>query len=543
MSLLRVEDLSVWFNVDHRKVHAVRGVSFSIDKGETFALVGESGAGKSMSALSIMKLFPYGSGAQYSGRIYFKDQELLSALPEVMYRIRGSGITMIFQEPMTSLNPVHTIEKQIGEALYIHQGISGEQARKKVVELLKIVHLSEAEERLNAYPHQLSGGQRQRVMIAMALANNPDLLVADEPTTALDVTIQAEILKLLKELKSRLGMALLLITHDLSIVRKMANRVGVMKDGRIVEMGDCQKIFQAPSHRYTRYLLGSEPGGRPPKIAVSGQEVLRCTRVSVSFPVYKGLLRRVKGYIPAVNQVSITINKGQTTGLVGESGSGKTTFGMAVLRLISSSGSIKFMGKEIQGLKSKQLQPLRKQMQIIFQDPFESLNPRMTVGQIVGEGVSVHGIGDTSSQREVLICRALEEVGLELNCRNRYPHEFSGGQRQRISIARALILKPQVLVLDEPTSSLDVSVQAQILELLKRLQRDYQLAYLFISHDLRVVQALSHEIIIIHGGNVVEYGSAEQIFTKPKHAYTRNLMKAAFEFQTGSDTLQGYTGS
>ena len=534
MSILKVKDLSVSFHTAGKIVEAVKKESFAIKRGETFALVGESGAGKSVTALSIMRLLPRHKAFFPSGSIVFHDHELMGAPDDLLQEIRGKSISMIFQEPMTSLNPLHTIEKQVSESLIIHQGFSGEQARQKTVELLRLVQLPEAEGRLNAYPHQLSGGQRQRVTIAMAIANNPEILIADEPTTALDVTIQAEILSLLKRLQSRFHMSLLLITHDLGVVRKMADRVAVMKGGEIVELGDVDRVFQNPQHQYTRYLLASKLHETSREFTGRGDEVIRTWSLNVSFPIYKGLFRRTKGFIRAVNGISLSISGGQTVGLVGESGSGKTTFGLALLRLISSTGSIQFMGSEIQGIKSKDIRPLRKEMQIIFQDPFESLNPRLTVGQIIEEGIKVHHIEEPGKKLEQLIAGVLEEVDLEPDIQNRYPHEFSGGQRQRICIARALVLKPRLLVLDEPTSSLDMSVQTQILNLLRDLQSRYNLAYLFISHDLRVIRALSHEILVIKNGDVVEYGPPEKIFNEPEHPYTKALIKAAFDLEISS---------
>jgi len=531
MSIIRVRDLSVSFRMVDKEVVAVKHVSFDIEKGETFALVGESGAGKSVTALSIMRLLPPDKAFFPSGEIYFHDHELMGASDEVVQEIRGNSISMIFQEPMTSLNPLHTIEKQVGETLVLHKNLTTGEARDKTVELLKLVQLQEAESRLNAYPHQLSGGQRQRVMIAMALANNPELLIADEPTTALDVTIQAEILNLLKHLQSRFHMSLLLITHDLEVVRKMSDRVGVMKAGEIVEVGKMREVFQNPRHNYTQYLLSSRLKEKPEAPAGESDEIIRSKNLSVAFPIYKGIFRKQRGEIKAVNDISITIRGGQTVGLVGESGSGKTTFGLAVLRLISSSGSIRYMRKEIQDLKSKDIRPLRNGMQIIFQDPFASLNPRLTVYQIIEEGLRVHRIVENRTNRKELIARVMTEVGLKADFMNRYPHEFSGGERQRICIARALILKPRFLVLDEPTSSLDMSVQTQILTLLADLQKKHNLAYLFISHDLRVIRALSHEIVVIRQGDVVEYGPAERIFTAPQHPYTKALIKAAIDLE------------
>ncbi|UCB45994.1 MAG: ABC transporter ATP-binding protein, partial [Spirochaetota bacterium] len=506
MSLLEVRDLSVTFRTGEAQVNAVREVSFDIEKGEAFSLVGESGAGKSVTALSIMNLLPPKKAHIPSGSIFFQGQKLLGASDEFIREVRGDSISMIFQEPMTSLNPLHTVEKQISESLILHQGYRRDGARERVLELLRLVQLPDAEERLTSYPHQLSGGQRQRVMIAMALANNPKLLIADEPTTALDVTIQAEILALIKDLQKKLTMSLLLITHDLYIVRRMADRVGVMKDGQIVEIGDVEQIFNNPSHEYTRYLLESEPKGHPQTTDTADEVVVKSGDLKVYFPIYKGVFRRVQGHIKAVDGLTITIREGRTVGLVGESGSGKTTFGLALLRLVSSKGSIQFTGEELQGLKSKRVRPLRREMQVVFQDPYESLNPRFTIGQIIEEGIKVHRLGNTPIEREKLISEVLEEVELDPSYINRYPHELSGGERQRVSIARALVLKPRFLVLDEPTSALDRSIQTQIIELLLELQRRYNLAYLFISHDLRVVRALSHEIIVIKDGVVVEQG-------------------------------------
>jgi microcin C transport system ATP-binding protein len=532
MSLLRVKNLSVSFRTGGRVVEAVKRVSFHIEKGETFALVGESGAGKSVTALSIMRLLPEKKVFYPSGSIVYSGKDLMKNPEEAMQNIRGKSIAMIFQEPMTSLNPLHTIEKQIAESLVLHQRLTSAEARQRTIELLSLVQLPEAEERLGAYPHQLSGGQRQRVMIAMALSNEPDLLIADEPTTALDVTIQAEILDLLKQLKLRFNMALLLITHDLEIVRKMADRVAVMRDGLIVEQGATSEIFESPQNEYTKYLLASELHERAVEVKTEEKPVLQTENLSVAFPIYKGIFRRVKGYVHAVNDVSLKIRAGQTVGLVGESGSGKTTFGLAVLRLVSSEGSIRFMDRELQDMKSGYVRPFRKEMQIIFQDPFESLNPRFTVGQIVEEGLKVYHIEDSGKSRSEIIADVLKEVGLEPEIQSRYPHEFSGGQRQRICISRALVLKPKFLVLDEPTSSLDMSVQTQIIQLLKDLQRKYHLAYLFISHDLKVVRSISHYILVIRQGDIVEYGPTEEIFESPKHQYTRSLLKAAFDLET-----------
>jgi microcin C transport system ATP-binding protein len=529
--LLEVRDLSVSFAVEGREVEAVRHASFGIERGESVALVGESGSGKSVTALSIMQLLPYPTARHTSGSIVFQGQELVGAPEATMQRVRGDRIAMIFQEPMTSLNPLHTIEKQVNEVLRLHKGLSRPAARARTLELLRLVGLPEAERRLDAYPHQLSGGQRQRVMIAMALANEPDLLIADEPTTALDVTIQAQILTLLGELQAKFGMALLLITHDLGIVRKMAERVCVMSAGEIVEAGATRAVFEAPRHPYTRRLLAAEPRAMPRAPRPDAPVVVEAHDVRVWFPIRRGLLRRTVGHVKAVDGVSVVVREGQTVGVVGESGSGKTTLGLALLRLQASQGQIRFGGRDIQGVAARALRPLRREMQVVFQDPFSALSPRMSVAQIVGEGLGVHGIGATRAERDALIDGALREVGLDPAVRDRYPHEFSGGQRQRIAIARAMVLKPRFVVLDEPTSALDMSVQAQVVDLLRDLQARHRLAYLFISHDLKVIRAVSDEIVVMREGRVVEQGPTERIFERPEQAYTRALMAAAFELE------------
>jgi microcin C transport system ATP-binding protein len=531
MSLVEVKDLSVNFKVEAGELEAVRRVSFHIDKGETVALVGESGSGKSVTALSLLQLLPYPKAWHPSGSIRLDGRELIGADEPTLRQVRGDRVGIIFQEPMTSLNPLHTIDRQIGETLMLHRGMSRTEARARALELLHLVRLQEAEERLGAYPHQLSGGQRQRVMIAMALANEPDLLIADEPTTALDVTIQAQILKLLKELQQRLGMAMLLITHDLTIVRKVADRVCVMTDGRIVESGAVEEVFERPRHPYTQHLLAAEPKGRPPARPAQAPVVMAAAQVKVHFPIQRGLLRRTVGHIKAVDGVDLNIRRGQTVGVVGESGSGKTTLGLALLRLIRSEGGIRFGDQDIQGWASRRLRPLRRHMQIVFQDPYGSLSPRMSVGQIVEEGLALHRIGDGRADRRRLVAKALEEVGLDPDSQDRYPHEFSGGQRQRISIARAIVLEPSFVVLDEPTSALDMSVQAQIVDLLRDLQARRGLAYMFISHDLRVVRALSDHVVVMRDGQVVEHGVAQEVFERPQHPYTRALMAAAFEIE------------
>jgi len=506
-----------------QRIDAVRGVSFDIKKGETFALVGESGAGKSATAHAIMQLLP--AYTRYDGSIILKNNNVFECSEERLRKIRGNDVSIIFQEPMTSLNPLHTIEKQIGEIIDLHQDVTGGERRARTIELLDQVQLDHAEQRLSSFPHQLSGGQRQRVMIALALANKPDLLIADEPTTALDVTIQREILKLIRELRDKLHMSMLLITHDLYIVEKMADRIGVMKDGEIVESGDNLSIFKHPQHSYTKYLLASIPKQKPIE-TTKKKLVLETNDLKVHYPIYKGMFRKVKGYVKAVDGITIKIKEGETVGLVGESGSGKTSFGLAVLRLISSKGQIKFQGVELNNLLSGEMRPYRQEIQIVFQDPFASLNPRLTVGQIIEEGLSAHNIKGCWND---MVWQTLIKVGLEPDIRNRYPHEFSGGQRQRICIARALVLKPKLLILDEPTSALDRSIQNQLIDLLLELQRTYKLAYLFISHDLRVVKAMSHLIIVIKDGVVMEEGKAGEVLEKPKSVYTQALVKAAFD--------------
>ncbi len=530
--LLRVSSLGVNFRSHHGKTAAVRGVSFDIEKGKTLALVGESGSGKSVSALSVLQLLPYPAATHTLGSsVEFKGQQLMGAPARKLRQVRGDQISMIFQEPMTSLNPLHKVEKQIAETLILHKGLNPQQCRGRVLELLRLVGLQEPEKRLGAYPHELSGGQRQRVMIAMALANEPDLLIADEPTTALDVTIQAQILKLLKDLQQKFGMAMLLITHDLAIVRKMADRVCVMTEGEIVETGTTWDIFERPQHPYTQKLLAAEPKGAPITAPANAPVVMRGEDVKVHFPIKKGVLKRTVDHVRAVDGVTLTVREGHTVGVVGESGSGKTTLGLALLRLLSSKGGIAFKGEAIQGLGSAALQPLRREMQVVFQDPFGSLSPRLSVGQIVEEGLKVHELGGSAAEREELIIAALQEVGLDPASRHRYPHEFSGGQRQRIAIARAMVLKPRFVVLDEPTSALDMSVQAQIVDLLRDLQERHKLAYMFISHDLKVVRALADEVIVLRNGQVMEHGPAQKIFESPDHSYTQALMKAAFELE------------
>jgi microcin C transport system ATP-binding protein len=529
--LLSVRDLSVDFRTSESTVHAVRNVSFDIAEKETVALVGESGSGKSVTALSVLKLLPYPPAHHPSGSVRFKGQELITADEPTLRKVRGNDISMIFQEPMTSLNPLHTVERQVGEILDVHRGMSGAAARKRVLELLTQVGIREPESRLGAYPHQLSGGQRQRVMIAMALANEPDLLIADEPTTALDVTVQAQILELLAGMKAKAGLSMLFITHDLGIVRRVADRVCVMTKGDIVETGPTEQVFSDPQHAYTRHLLAAEPKGRAPERNADAPVIMRGDAIKVWFPIKRGLFKRTVGHIKAVDGIDVAVREGQTLGVVGESGSGKTTLGLALLRLISSEGRIVFLGRDIQGTKFAETRPLRGDMQIVFQDPYGSLSPRMVVGDIVAEGLRVHEPKLSGAEREARVIRALTEVGIDPESRFRYPHEFSGGQRQRIAIARALVLEPRFVMLDEPTSALDMSVQAQVVDLLRDLQKRHNLSYLFISHDLKVVRALANDVIVMRDGKVVESGAADQIFDAPQTDYTRALMAAAFSMQ------------
>lgn len=529
--LLSVRNLSVAFHQGGATSVAVDGISFDVNKGEVVALVGESGSGKSVSANSILRLLPYPSASHPSGEILFKGKDLLKASDKVLREVRGNDITMIFQEPMTSLNPLHTIEKQIAEILELHQGIKGQAARTRVLELLNQVGIREPEKRLKAYPHELSGGQRQRVMIAMALANRPELLIADEPTTALDVTVQAQILELLRQLKGQHGMSMLFITHDLGIVRKFADRVCVMTKGKIVETGTVEEVFTNPQHQYTRHLLASEPRGEPPLADSSKPIVMQGSDIKVWFPIKAGLMRKVVDHVKAVDGIDLSLRAGQTLGVVGESGSGKTTLGLALTRLISSQGRISFVGKDIASYSFTEMRPLRNQLQVVFQDPYGSLSPRMSVGDIIAEGLKVHEGSLSYEERDRRVCWALEEVGLDPTTRWRYPHEFSGGQRQRIAIARAMVLKPRFVMLDEPTSALDMSVQAQVVDLLRDLQQKHDLAYLFISHDLKVVKALANEVIVMRFGKVVEQGPSADIFRAPKDDYTKALMAAAFNIE------------
>ena len=531
--IVTVEDLSVTF----RGTVAVQGISFTIDKGETLALVGESGSGKSVSALSILQLLPYPVAAHPTGSIHVDGVQTMGADETVLRQIRGSRVSMIFQEPMTSLNPLHKVEKQIGEILLIHRGIKLADSRPRILELLQLVGLQEPELKMKSYPHELSGGQRQRVMIAMALANEPDLLIADEPTTALDVTIQAQILALLKDLQQRLGMAMLLITHDLGVVRKMADNVCVMTNGEIVERGVCHQVFDDPQHEYTKHLIAAEPKGKPHPDDAERVSMLECNDVKVYFPLGKGFLFK-REYFKAVDGVSFDVKKGQTLGIVGESGSGKTTLGMAILRLVKSAGGVTFNGTRLDELSLRQVRDYRRNLQIVFQDPFGSLSPRLSIHQIIEEGLLVHEPQMSEEERRAAVADVLMEVGLSPEFLDRYPHEFSGGQRQRIAVARALILKPELLVLDEPTSALDMSVQAQIVDLLRDLQKKHELTYLFISHDLKVVRALSNHVIVMKDGVIVEAGTSDEIFEGPKTDYTKALIAAAFDLDVAKGVSQ-----
>ncbi|AEK53332.1 MULTISPECIES: ABC transporter ATP-binding protein [Brucella] len=530
--LLSVRDLSVAFHQDGEDRIAVNRISFDIAEGETVALVGESGSGKSVSALSVLKLLPYPAASHPSGEILFNGTDLMRASEPELRRVRGNDITMIFQEPMTSLNPLHTIERQVSEILRVHQGMGEQAARARTLQLLHEVGIREPEKRLNAFLHQLSGGQRQRVMIAMALANKPKLLIADEPTTALDVTVQAQILNLLAELKAAQGMSMLFITHDLGIVRKIADKVCVMNKGEIVEAGRTRDIFDNPQHPYTKHLLAAEPKGEPPLADPTAKVVMEGKDIRVWFPIKKGFMRRTVDHVKAVDGINVNLRAGQTLGVVGESGSGKTTLGLALSRMISSRGEIRFEGRDIARFSFKDMRPLRREMQIVFQDPFGSLSPRMTIADIIAEGLLVHEPRLSADDRDARVIAALNEVNLDPETRFRYPHEFSGGQRQRIAIARAMVLNPKFVMLDEPTSALDMSVQAQVVDLLRALQKKHDLAYLFISHDLKVVRALANDVLVMRNGKMVEYGPAKDIFANPQTDYTKALMAAAFHMET-----------
>jgi microcin C transport system ATP-binding protein len=532
---LCVRDLSIAFRSSGRETLAVDRVSFDIKKGECLALVGESGSGKSATALSILKLLPYPAAHHPSGSIVFQGRDLLKLAEREMRKVRGDDITIVFQEPMTSLNPLHMIEKQIGEILLLHRGLTGAAARARTLEVLMQVGIPDPETRLKSYPHQLSGGQRQRVMIAMALANEPDLLIADEPTTALDVTVQAQIIALLKEIQARLHMSLLFITHDLGIVRKIAQRVCVMKDGKLVEQGDVERVFNSPQHPYTQALLAAEPRPDPAPPQPNAPVVLETDALKVWFPITAGLMRKVVGHVKACDGLTISLRQGETLGVVGESGSGKSTLGRAILRLISSEGPIVFMGNQLQGLRFNEMRPFRRNMQIVFQDPYGSLSPRMSVADIIKEGLKVHFPDITDQQRDARVVQTLTDVGLDPSTRFRFPHEFSGGQRQRIAVARAVVLEPSFVVLDEPTSALDMVIQAQMVDLLRDLQKRHNLTYLFISHDLRVVAALASRLIVMRHGLVVESGEAAELFRNPKTDYTRALFAAAFNLETAPE--------
>jgi microcin C transport system ATP-binding protein len=530
--LLEIRDLSISFHTPDGVVEAVKGASLDIGEGEIMALVGESGSGKTVTGLAIPQLLPYPNAFHPSGSIRFQGEELMGADEAALRNLRGDRVSMIFQEPMTSLNPLHTIGRQVSETLTLHQGLGERAASQRTIELLRRVGLDEVESRLNAYPHQLSGGQRQRVMIAMALANEPDLLIADEPTTALDVTIQAQILELLKDLQSSMGMAVLLITHNLSVVANIADRVAVMTRGEIVEQGDIDRVMQDPQHSYTKHLIEAEPKGSAVAYDPDADIVMETHDLKVHFPITRGVLRRTVDHVKAVDGVSMSVRRGQTIGVVGESGSGKTTLALALLRLTESDGPVVFLGKDIQGWKAKALRPFRRHMQVVFQDPYGSLSPRMTVGEIIGEGLQIHEPDSTEQERDTAITEALQEVGLDPAMRARMPHELSGGERQRVAIARAMILKPEFVVLDEPTSALDLSVQAQIVTLLRELQSRHRIAFLFISHDMRVVRALSHYLIVMRRGEVVEQGLCDEIFDSPHEEYTKSLMAASLEIES-----------
>lgn len=527
--LLAVENLSVNFTQGDKTIEAVKSVSFTLNPHETVAIVGESGSGKSVTALSILQLLPYPKASHPTGHIYLKEQDLVGAGENFLRKIRGNKISMVFQEPMTSLNPLHNVEKQISEVLQVHKGLTGKAAQNRCLEVLEMAGFKDGKSRLQAYPHQLSGGQRQRVMIAMALACEPEILIADEPTTALDVTIQAQLLDLLKDLQRQLGMAMLLITHDLGIVRKMADRLVVMKNGHMIETGKTLEVFANPQEAYTKHLIDSFPRGEAVSLPSDAVPLLKTNHLKVYFDIREGLFRKKTGDIRAVDDVSISLKEGHTLGVVGESGSGKTTLAMALLRLEKSEGKIYFNHRELQDLSRKAMRPLRREMQVVFQDPYGSLSPRMSVGQIVAEGLEIHGLGKTAAERELQVIQALMEVGLDPEARDRYPHEFSGGQRQRIAIARAIALKPKLIVLDEPTSALDRSVQLDIIDLLRKLQLTHKLSYLFISHDLAVVRAISHDVVVMKNGKIVEQGSTKSIFETPQEPYTKALIKAAFD--------------
>jgi len=525
--LLSVKDLSIAFSQGGREQTVIQNVSFDVEKGQTLALVGESGSGKSVSSNAIIQLLPKQTVRYKSGEVLFKGKDLLKASEHTLRGVRGNEIGMIFQEPMTSLNPLHTVERQITEVLQLHKGLSAKQCRARCIELLSLVGIPDPERRLNAYPHELSGGQKQRVMIAMALANEPEILIADEPTTALDVTVQKQVLELIAELQAKLGMSVILISHDLNVVRQYANHVVVMKSGKVVEQGKADELFHRPQHPYTKSLIESEPNGSPEPVPADAAQILSAKDMRIEFPIKHSFFGKVIQSFTAVNDVNFQVRQGETLGIVGESGSGKTTIGMALLKLVTSKGAVQFGGKRTDVMDQKQFRPLRREIQIVFQDPFGSLSPRMSIGQIIAEGLEIHNIG-TPAEREEMIISALKEVELDPEVRHRYPHEFSGGQRQRIAIARALILKPKLIILDEPTSALDRTIQIQVIELLRRLQKKYSIAYIFISHDLAVVRALSHRVLVIKHGQVLEENDCEALFSNPQHSYTKELLEAAF---------------
>ena len=531
--ILEVNNLSVAFTRNDQEQIVVKNISYTLQRGETLALVGESGSGKSVSSHAIVQLLPKQSVRYPSGQILFKGQDLLKASDNELRAVRGNEIGMIFQEPMTSLNPLHSVERQISEVLKLHQGLSNTRCRERCIELLTLVGIPDPARRLSAYPHELSGGQKQRVMIAMALANEPEILIADEPTTALDVTVQKQVLELISDLQEKLGMSIILISHDLNVVRQYADTVAVMKNGEIVEYGDTQEIFHHPAHPYTCSLIEAEPHGNPRPLAEDSQELLHAKNLLIQFPIKKNFLGKVTSSFTAVNKIDFFVRRGETLGIVGESGSGKTTAGLAILKLLNSQGEITFDGNQIHQMNQQQFRPLRREIQIVFQDPFGSLSPRMSIGQIISEGLEIHKIG-TVPEREQMIIEALKEVELDPEYRHRYPHEFSGGQRQRIAIARALILKPQLIILDEPTSALDRSIQVQVIELLRRIQEKHNIAFIFISHDLAVVRALSHRVLVLKHGEIVEQNDCEALFSSPKHPYTKELLEAAFFYGQNS---------
>lgn len=531
--ILSVKDLSIAFVHEGHEQTVVNNVSFDLKKGETLALVGESGSGKSVTSNAIIQLLPKQTARYTSGQVLFKQQNLLQANERELRAVRGNEIGMIFQEPMTSLNPLHTVERQITEVLQLHRGLSNKQCKERCLELLTLVGIPEPDRRLGAYPHELSGGQKQRVMIAMALANEPEVLIADEPTTALDVTVQKQVLELIADLQQKMSMSIILISHDLNVVKQYADTVAVMKHGEIVEYGEAKTLFKNPQHPYTCALIESEPTGSPRPIDKNAAELLHSKELVIEFPIKKNLFGKVVESFTAVDHVELSVRQGETLGIVGESGSGKTTIGMAILKLLNSKGDIGFDGKRIDQMNQKQFRPLRREIQIVFQDPFGSLSPRMSIGQIVSEGLEIHKVG-TPQEREQMIIDALREVELDPEYRHRYPHEFSGGQRQRIAIARALILKPKLIVLDEPTSALDRSIQVQVIDLLRRLQEKYNVAYIFISHDLSVVRALSHRVLVLKHGNVIEQNDCEALFSSPQQSYTKELLDAAFFYGQNS---------